>query len=228
MQETISALNGSGTMLDRVVPRRALSGQVTSVASELGLVVISIGRDAGVNEGDEFMIHRGETFLASITIERVDRAWSAGRVVLKGKEVPKIGDQASNNFLPVPGKTGGVAQLPAPPVRKVQTITGDEVAIEGIDPASVKKGAVLVLSRDWKYVSAVEVVDVIGATAKTRVLPRLRAQPIETGDLAVPVTSTRELWRVLPDSIRKDILSDRSLREAHLKLFFLRAKGGGR
>jgi myosin heavy subunit len=104
LQETIAHLNSLGIKTDVVGPRKALSGQVTAVATELDLVVVSIGRDAGVNEGDEFTIYRGNTFVGKITVDRVDRAWASGRVTLKGKEEPRIGDQASNNVLATPGK----------------------------------------------------------------------------------------------------------------------------
>ena len=92
--------------MNLIAPRKALSGQVTAVATELDLVVISIGRDAGVNEGDEFTISRGGTFVCKVTIDRVDRPWSSGRVTLKGKEEPRIGDNASNNVMATPGKSG--------------------------------------------------------------------------------------------------------------------------
>jgi archaellum component FlaC len=105
LQEIIANLNARGIDTTGVAPRKALSGQVTAVASELDLVVISIGRDAGVNEGDEFTIYRGNSFVGKIAVDRVDRAWASGRITLKGKEDPRIGDQASNNVLATPGKS---------------------------------------------------------------------------------------------------------------------------
>ena len=106
LQETIAALNAVGIRTDVIAPRKALAGKVTAVATELDLVVISIGRDAGVNEGDEFTVYRGNVFVGKIVIDRVDRPWASGRVVLKGKEEPRIGDDASNNILATPGKSG--------------------------------------------------------------------------------------------------------------------------
>ena len=106
LQETIAHLNAAGIRTDVIAPRKALSGKVTAVASELDLVVISIGRDAGVNEGDEFTIYRVNVFVGKIVIDRVDRPWASGRMVLKGKEEPRIGDDASNNVLATPGKAG--------------------------------------------------------------------------------------------------------------------------
>jgi len=106
LQETIAALSQSGVPVDKVAPRKALAGQVNAVAGELDLVVISIGRDAGVNEGDDFTVYRGSTFVGKVTIDRVDRAWASGRVTLKGKEEPRVGDSVSNNVLATPGKSG--------------------------------------------------------------------------------------------------------------------------
>ncbi len=61
------------------------------------MVVISIGKDDGVLEGNEFTIYRGGSFIAKITINKVDRKWAAGRVTLK-KEAPRVGDDASNHI----------------------------------------------------------------------------------------------------------------------------------
>jgi hypothetical protein len=81
---------------------KALSGTVTAVAGDLGMVVISLGRDAGVREGDEFTVFRGNMFVGKIAVDRVDRAWSSGRLVLKGKEEPRVGDGVSRNALAGP------------------------------------------------------------------------------------------------------------------------------
>lgn len=94
-------------------PERPLDGKVTAVSPEIGLVVISIGREGGVLAGDGFTIYRsidgkgpvlftdgftisrsGE-FVAKIVIDRVDAKWSAGRVTLK-KSDPRVGDDVSN------------------------------------------------------------------------------------------------------------------------------------
>ncbi len=96
LEETIKALNDRGVETDVVAPRKLLEGKVTAVSTEIGLVVISIGRDDGVLEGNEFTIYRGQQFIAKVTIDRVDRKWSAGRVTLK-KEDPRVSDDASNS-----------------------------------------------------------------------------------------------------------------------------------
>jgi hypothetical protein len=78
--------------------RNSLDGKVTAVADGIGLVVISLGRDDGVAEGDEFTVYREGDFVARILVDRTDRKWSAGKVILK-KSDPKVGDDASNHIL---------------------------------------------------------------------------------------------------------------------------------
>jgi hypothetical protein len=208
----------------RMGPRRwALQGQVTAVAKDLDLVVLSIGRDAGVSEGDEFTISRGNEMVCKVAIDRVDRAWASGRIVTKGKSEPRIGDQASTNVPVNPEK--GVKPEPRPALphpRKVVTITGDEVGLAGLVPSTVKVGDVYVLARDWQYVAAVQVITVADSGVKARILPRLRALSVQEGDAAVRIDSRASLWSVLPEKIRQEIVSERALAEARAKLGWLR------
>lgn len=97
LEQTITRLNEIGVRTD-VEPRKPLDGKVTAVAIEIGLVVLSIGRDAGVMSGDEFTVYRGDMFVSKIVIDRVDRSWSAGRIVLK-KMDPRVSDDVSNHIL---------------------------------------------------------------------------------------------------------------------------------
>jgi len=104
LEERIGHLNQMGIKTE-VAPKRPLEGKVTAVATEIGLVVISIGREAGVGEGDEFTIFRGGDFVAKIVIDRTDRKWAAGKVVLK-KVDPRVADDVSNQIVvsaPKPG-----------------------------------------------------------------------------------------------------------------------------
>jgi predicted RNase H-like nuclease (RuvC/YqgF family) len=105
LQETIAHLSAMGVRTDVVGPRKILSGKVNAVLNQIDLVIISIGRDAGVNEGDEFTVYRGSNFVAKITIDRADRAWSSGRVDLKRDE-PRVADDVTNNTLVAPAKSG--------------------------------------------------------------------------------------------------------------------------
>jgi beta-lactamase regulating signal transducer with metallopeptidase domain len=71
-----------------------LRGKVTGVNLETGTVMISIGTDQGVVQGQEFTVYRDGNFVAKIVIDRADLAESAGKIVLR-KEVPRVGDEAS-------------------------------------------------------------------------------------------------------------------------------------
>ncbi|MHC4606181.1 MAG: hypothetical protein ACYTAF_04525 [Planctomycetota bacterium] len=96
LEEIIEELNRMGVRTD-VSPKKALTGRVTAVSNDIGLVIISIGKDDDVRAGDEFTVYRNDNFVAKIVIDRVDRRWSAGRVVLKMMD-PRVGDSASNHI----------------------------------------------------------------------------------------------------------------------------------
>ena len=64
---------------------------VTAVANEINMVVISIGKDDGVAEGNEFEIYRKNGFVARVKVDRADRKWSAGKMTLK-KMDPRVAD----------------------------------------------------------------------------------------------------------------------------------------
>jgi hypothetical protein len=214
LEEIMAALNARGMETNLVAPRKALAGQVTAADAKQDLVVLSIGRDAGVNEGDEFTIYRGNVFVGKTTIDRVDRAWASGRMTLKGRDEPRIGDQASNNFLATPSA-----------LMRVASVSGEEVFLSGADPASIVD-SIIVLSRDGRYVATVQVKELFQTTAKARIVRRLRAAPINVGDLACRVNPGEDLWSLLPDAIRKNVVSETDLAAARLKLRQLR--GGAR
>jgi len=66
-------------------------GKITAVAHEIDLVVISMGADDGVVEGQIYSIVRGGQTIASLKIDRVDRKWAAGKVSKKITE-PRVAD----------------------------------------------------------------------------------------------------------------------------------------
>ena len=105
MEEKLNHLVQLGVKVD-IAPKKPLEGKVTAVANEIGLVVISIGKDDGVMEGDEFTVYRGGDFVAKIQIDRADRRWSAGRVVLK-KTDPRVADEVSNHIYVSAPRPGG-------------------------------------------------------------------------------------------------------------------------
>jgi antitoxin (DNA-binding transcriptional repressor) of toxin-antitoxin stability system len=81
-----------------LAPRRPLQGKVSAVAVEIGLVVLSLGTEDGVREGEEFTVYRDGDFVAKIGVDRADRKWSAGKITLK-KSDPRVGDDVSNHLL---------------------------------------------------------------------------------------------------------------------------------
>jgi hypothetical protein len=105
LEEKIHAIAQAGGNVN-VAPKKALEAKVTAVANEIGLVVISIGKDDGVLEGDEFTVYRGGDFVAKIVIDRSDRKWSAGKVVLKKTE-PRVADDVSNHIFVSGPRAGG-------------------------------------------------------------------------------------------------------------------------
>ena len=82
---------------ERRGPLEPVTGKVTAVASEIRLVVLDVGIDQGLIVGDEFEITRNGEKIARARLDRVDKKWSAAKVV--GNEGnPAKGDTAT--FVP--------------------------------------------------------------------------------------------------------------------------------
>lgn len=105
LQEIMAELSKRGVTTD-LNPGKIIEAKVTAVDANLGLVIISVGRDDGVLEGTEYTIYRGSSFIAKIAIDKVDRKWSAARVTLKTKEDPRVSDDVTNNVLTSTYKAG--------------------------------------------------------------------------------------------------------------------------
>jgi hypothetical protein len=69
---------------------------VTAIANEIGLVVISGGKEDGVKEGDEFILTRGSFQVAKVVIDRCDTKWSAGKIT-QLSAAPHVGDRATSS-----------------------------------------------------------------------------------------------------------------------------------
>lgn len=95
LEQIINRLRQEGVNVD-VLPVPRLVGKVRGVAPELGLVVISVGKDEGVTPGMNFTIFRGPNFVCTISIDRVDRNWASGRIMVRQMD-PRVGDDASND-----------------------------------------------------------------------------------------------------------------------------------
>jgi myosin heavy subunit len=104
LEEVIAMLQLRGVDTSNAPPLKALEGRVTACDDSIGMVVISIGKDDGVLEGNEFTVYRNGQFIAKVTINKVDRKWAAGRVTLK-KDAPRVSDEVSNTiFISGPNK----------------------------------------------------------------------------------------------------------------------------
>lgn len=97
LQETIEQLSARGVNTS-TLPKKAVSGKVTAVAKDIGLIIISVGKDDDVLGGDEFTVYRGGQFVAKVVIDTVDRKWASGRVTLKTGVDPEVGDDVSNHI----------------------------------------------------------------------------------------------------------------------------------
>ena len=104
LEQVINRLRQEGVNVD-VLPVPRLVGKVRGVAPELGLVVISVGKDEGVTPGMNFTIFRGPNFVCKIAIDRVDRNWASGRIMVRQMD-PRVGDDASNDVNRAGAKVG--------------------------------------------------------------------------------------------------------------------------
>lgn len=73
-------------------PQRVVNtirGTVANVSGGGGFVVLDIGGNNGVRQGDEFMIHRNGSFIARVRVSRVDESESIAQI-LPGTSEPDI------------------------------------------------------------------------------------------------------------------------------------------
>lgn len=81
--------------LDRA-PKVKAEGVITAYSPKHHVVVLSVGEEYGVQPGDAFWVHRDYKVVAKVRVERVDRLWSSGRIVLQGRE-PRVNDPVTND-----------------------------------------------------------------------------------------------------------------------------------
>jgi len=72
-------------------PRKPLQAKIIAVEDEIHLVTLSVGEEAGVRIGDEFLILRGEERIGRAVVDRVDRTGSTAKVLDATKE-PRVAD----------------------------------------------------------------------------------------------------------------------------------------
>jgi len=200
LEEKINHLNMTGTR-PGLAPRRTLEGKATAVATEIGLVVISIGKDDGVREGDEFTVFRGGDFVAKVAIDRTDLKWSGGKVVLK-KTDPRPGDDVSNHvFVAGPRSTPG----------RVEQAEGEEVLLRG---GPFVRGQLVAIWRDSKFVALVQMLD--GTVG--RVWRGMAAGRMLPGDRAEPAGDVRATLAALPEDVRVELGSRAGLESMRAKM----------
>jgi hypothetical protein len=195
LEEKLNHLNQLGVKTD-LAPKKPIEGKTTAVATEIGLVVISQGRDAGVEAGDAFTVYRGGEFVAQVVVDRVDAKWSAGKVVLK-KSDPRPGDDVSNHIYV--GAGGGRGE--APSAEAVAEVAGSEIVVRG---RGLSRGRLVAIWRDSKFVAVVQIVE---ATGRARVWRGMAVGRILPGDRAELVRDLPATLAGLPEGVRLDLAS---------------------
>ncbi len=189
LEEKINAIALAGGN-SNVAPRKTLEAKVTAIANEIGLVVISIGKDDGVLEGDEFTVFRGGDFVAKVKIDRADRRWSAGKVVLK-KMDPRVADDASNHIY---------VAAPQSTERKVVEVTPEGGVVFEMP---LPEGERVVALRDGRYVAMLRVV----GPGKAQSWLEIQAGVVQVGDLLEPLRTREDALRWLPSDVWQDLAS---------------------
>lgn len=220
LEEKMNGITQTGGNVN-VAPKKALEGKVTAVANDIGLLVISIGKDDGVLEGDDFTVYRGGDFVAKVSIDRSDRKWAAGKVVLK-KADPRVADDVSNHiFVSAPRDIEAKLACTVPSLElDVVSVAedGNSVRLSSSTLTAVPN-QVFAVVRGGRFVAMVRVDQVSGLQAEARPLRNLSAGRILPGDRAVHVSDPKAYLAALPVEVRMDLAS-----RANQKL--MRAKMG--
>ena len=216
LEEKITHLSRIGVRID-IAPKKPLEAKVTAVAPEIGLVVISIGKDDGVLEGDEFAVYRGGDFVAKIVIDRADRKWSAGKVVLK-KMDPRVADDASNHvFVSAPRQ--GAGSSTAGPIRVLRLDGGKrEVVVGAGTKAGLAPGTFLAITRDSSFVAIVLITEVSESESRGKVWVDAAVGTVRVGDTAEVVSDLGRYLVTLSGPVRKDVESRANLERIRARM----------
>ncbi len=96
---TLAALTAAGVRVQEIGygAQKPVDARVLAVSETMNLLIISAGRDAGVEPGMEFTIYRGDKFVGKAVVEKADKDWSSCRSVKEFEtDRPQVGDNASN------------------------------------------------------------------------------------------------------------------------------------
>lgn len=77
-------------------PVPTIDGKVAAVDDDYGLIILSVGEEDGVKEGFEFTVFRGDTYVASVAVQKLLNDMCGARVLHKEKnETIQVGDSVS-------------------------------------------------------------------------------------------------------------------------------------
>lgn len=78
--------------------QKHVEGKVLAVSSKLDLMIISAGKDKGVEQGYQFTVFRGGKYIGKIQVQKADKDWSSAttlRNFMKEGEGVQVGDSVS-------------------------------------------------------------------------------------------------------------------------------------
>ncbi len=76
---------------------KAVDGKVLAVSKVMNLLIVNIGKERGVEVGDQFTVYRGDKFVGKIQVEKADKDWSSARMIEDFKRLdPTVGDDITS------------------------------------------------------------------------------------------------------------------------------------
>jgi Ca-activated chloride channel family protein len=203
-----------------VAPRKTLEAKVTAVESQIGRVVISIGKEDGVLEGDVFTVNRGGDFLAKIVVNLADRKWSSAKVVFHRSD-PRVGDDVTNLVYVAPARSGvGLIACTVPPLA-MEVVTASEDGSSVILSSKTVDAApemILAVIRTGKFVALIRAERIAIGQVEAKVLQGLAVGRILPGDRAVFIADPKTYLALLPLEVRMDLSSRASQQAIRAKM----------
>lgn len=98
LKTQIAALNAAGVRVEDIAKgaKKMVDGRVIAVSEVMNLLIISAGRDSGVEPGMEFTIYRGDKFVGKAIVEKADKDWASCRSLMEFQtDKPQVGDSVS-------------------------------------------------------------------------------------------------------------------------------------
>lgn len=76
---------------------KAVDGKVLAVSKVMNLLIVNVGKERGVEVGDQFTVYRGDKFVGKIQVEKADKDWSSARMIEDFKRLdPTVGDDITS------------------------------------------------------------------------------------------------------------------------------------